>query len=604
MHRHSLVESLESRLLLTGSISAISSQSVPGGKSIFVPVYGTTNGLGVNYAASCPNSQVSVQVMSEITYVQMQVSINGVAQGALTLALFGNIAPNTVSSIVSLVNSGFYNNNTFHRIITGFMAQGGAVNSGTLPTIADEFNSNAIFDTPYLLAMANANSGSTCDTGNSQFFITVDQTRWLDFHHTIFGQLVGGLSVLNQIMAVGTSGGTPSASVVITSASVIADTHDTVLIVHAAAGVSNAQVTVTGQDQNSTFSKTFSLSSYTDTTDDPPYLNPTPASITTYADTPVSFNLTATDIDGGTITLARGDGTGFSSVITGNTVTITPNSAYTGDTSIIVGVVQDSTPKYDTQVIPVHVIPKPTVTNGVLVVSGSGADDVATIISNGTTYVVTINGQSQSFATAGITGIVVSLGAGNDLFSVGAGMPNMVIYGGDGNDTLSGGAGNDTLFGGAGNDSLVGGDGHDAIRGEDGNDTIWGQAGDDRLYGDKGFDLIYGGDGNDLMDGGTGSDTMYGGRNADYMTGAAGNDAIYGEDGKDALFGGDGNNTLDGGNGNDSLVGGANNDVIYAIDPSSTIAYNDTVIGGGGTDTAHVNAVLDSASGIASLLYA
>ena len=124
--------------------------------------------------------------------------------GDIVIDLFGNHAPKTVETITGLAkgtkeysaanasggNEGpFYDGAIFHRIIPGFMIQGGdPTGTGTGGpgfTFADEFHPELTFDRPYLLAMANAGPG----TNGSQFFITVDATPWLNNRHTIFGEV-------------------------------------------------------------------------------------------------------------------------------------------------------------------------------------------------------------------------------------------------------------------------------------------------------------------------------------------------------------------------------------------------------------------------------
>ena len=124
--------------------------------------------------------------------------------GDIVIDLFGNHAPKTVETITSLAtgereysaqnasgtNEGpFYNGAIFHRIIPGFMIQGGdptgTGTGGPGYQFADEFHPELQFDRPFLLAMANAGPG----TNGSQFFITVDKTPHLNNRHTIFGEV-------------------------------------------------------------------------------------------------------------------------------------------------------------------------------------------------------------------------------------------------------------------------------------------------------------------------------------------------------------------------------------------------------------------------------
>jgi peptidyl-prolyl cis-trans isomerase A (cyclophilin A) len=123
-------------------------------------------------------------------------------RGDITLNLFPDQAPATVENFVGLAEgtrdyqddagrSGerYYDGLTFHRVIDGFMIQGGCpLGSGTGGpgyTFKDEFHPELAFTKPYLLAMANAGPG----TNGSQFFVTVQPTTWLTGKHTIFGEV-------------------------------------------------------------------------------------------------------------------------------------------------------------------------------------------------------------------------------------------------------------------------------------------------------------------------------------------------------------------------------------------------------------------------------
>lgn len=141
--------------------------------------------------------------------------------GDIVIDLFGNHAPKTVETITGLAqgtadystknakgttDGPFYDDAIFHRIIPGFMIQGGdPTGTGTGGPgfqFADEFHPELQFDRPYLLAMANAGPG----TNGSQFFITVDATPWLNNRHTIFGEVTDDASkkVVDEIAGVQT----------------------------------------------------------------------------------------------------------------------------------------------------------------------------------------------------------------------------------------------------------------------------------------------------------------------------------------------------------------------------------------------------------------
>ena len=114
-------------------------------------------------------------------------------EGKITFELFSNDAPNTVDNFIKLVNEGFYNGLTFHRVIPGFMAQGGCPNtregSSGMPgtggpgyKIKCEINSNKHITGSLSMAHAGKN------TGGSQFFIVYEPQPHLDGIHTVFGK--------------------------------------------------------------------------------------------------------------------------------------------------------------------------------------------------------------------------------------------------------------------------------------------------------------------------------------------------------------------------------------------------------------------------------
>jgi len=114
-------------------------------------------------------------------------------EGEITFELFSNDAPNTVNNFIKLVNDGFYNGLAFHRVIPGFMAQGGCPNTragangmpgtgGPGYSIKCEINPNKHLKGS--LSMAHAGK----DTGGSQFFIVYEPQPHLDGVHTVFGK--------------------------------------------------------------------------------------------------------------------------------------------------------------------------------------------------------------------------------------------------------------------------------------------------------------------------------------------------------------------------------------------------------------------------------
>ena len=120
-------------------------------------------------------------------------------RGEFDVLLFANDAPITVENFINLAQAGFYDGTTFHRVIPGFMVQGGdptgTGSGGPGYRFEDEFNQKLRHDSEGVLSMANAGPG----TNGSQFFITYAATPHLDDHHSVFGKVVEGMEVVENI---------------------------------------------------------------------------------------------------------------------------------------------------------------------------------------------------------------------------------------------------------------------------------------------------------------------------------------------------------------------------------------------------------------------
>ncbi len=123
-------------------------------------------------------------------------------QGVVEIKLKTDIAPKACENFVKLIEKGYYNGLIFHRVIKGFMIQGGDPTGTGMggesiwgKTFEDEVTPAAKFDGPGILAMANSGP----NTNASQFFITCAKTPWLNMRHTIFGEVISGLEVVQKI---------------------------------------------------------------------------------------------------------------------------------------------------------------------------------------------------------------------------------------------------------------------------------------------------------------------------------------------------------------------------------------------------------------------
>jgi peptidylprolyl isomerase len=130
-------------------------------------------------------------------------------QGIIEVRLLPEAAPKACENFSGLAEKGYYNGVIFHRVIKGFMIQGGDP-TGTGrggesfwgSPFADEVSPQLAFDKPGLLAMANAGAG----TNGSQFFITTAPAPWLNMKHTIFGEVVSGYEAVQKIENSATGG--------------------------------------------------------------------------------------------------------------------------------------------------------------------------------------------------------------------------------------------------------------------------------------------------------------------------------------------------------------------------------------------------------------
>ncbi|WP_417309667.1 peptidylprolyl isomerase [Devosia sp.] len=119
--------------------------------------------------------------------------------GTVDIELLPEIAPNHVARVIELTNEGFYDGIVFHRVIDGFMAQGGdptgtGMGGSELPDLKAEFSNE-----PFVRGVVAAARSSDPDSANSQFFITFADAGWLEGQYTVWGKVVSGMDVVDQI---------------------------------------------------------------------------------------------------------------------------------------------------------------------------------------------------------------------------------------------------------------------------------------------------------------------------------------------------------------------------------------------------------------------
>ncbi len=165
---------------------------------------------GCRYSNSSDNSNnYESNKMADTTKADTSlVALIKTNMGNIEIKLFEDKTPKTVENFVGLAKKEYYNGVIFHRVIDNFMIQGGDP-TGTGRggeslwggKFEDEIVPTLTFDKPGFVAMANAGP----NTNGSQFFITTVPTPWLNGHHTIFGEVVNGMDIVNKISKVETT---------------------------------------------------------------------------------------------------------------------------------------------------------------------------------------------------------------------------------------------------------------------------------------------------------------------------------------------------------------------------------------------------------------
>ncbi len=309
--RCSRMEALEKRRVLASpTLAELPDEiNIYAGAPVQIALNGEdADGDALTYTVASDNSAISVSVpKQELASGRQSLRITVQGYGEMVFELFEDLAPETTARIIDIVESGWYENRVFHRIIDGFMIQGGSANgdglTGTGTQIDDEYSTSLQFTTSGLLAMAKSGD----DTNDSQFFITdvpsggYTLPRTLDFNYTIFGKLTEGDTVREAISQVATnSSDYPSGGdIVIQSIEVFTNDEDAVMMISAPNGTyDSGEVTITVSDgHGGTAAKTIAVNVLPDTKNNNPFLAKIDP-IRLQIDQPYTFQLEAIDVEG------------------------------------------------------------------------------------------------------------------------------------------------------------------------------------------------------------------------------------------------------------------------------------------------------------------
>jgi cyclophilin family peptidyl-prolyl cis-trans isomerase len=285
-------------LSATPTLRQIPDVSLLAGSPLHIVLDGSDpTGQPLTYSAASANGVVTTHIPHGNRSLRMTVT----GFGTMVYELFEQRVPRVTSRIIQLAQDGFYDGVIFHRVIDQFVIQGGdptGTGSGgsTLGAFDDQFHVDLQHNRAGILSMAKAGD----DTNDSQFFITEGGQRHLDFNHSIFGLLVEGEDVRQEISNVPVDAEyRPLEDVVIESAEVFFDDENAVLMLKAPEGTTGTDlITLTVRNQRGEeLQQTFRVEVKPDTTNSAPFLADIPP-LTTTVDTEITYQLEAIDVEG------------------------------------------------------------------------------------------------------------------------------------------------------------------------------------------------------------------------------------------------------------------------------------------------------------------
>ena len=404
-------------------LNAIADITMASGTAFYLPLKASDpDGEILLFSAATTEPQLAATVSDTNSSLRLDMGNFGVME----FELFQDRAPNTTARIISLVQQHFYDGLLIHRVAempdgSPFVIQGGDPNGdgtgGSGVQFDDEFHVDLMHTSAGVLSMANSGD----DTNDSQFFVTGQATRFLDFDHSVFGFQTAGESVRTAIEALPTDASDkPYSDVVIQSAEIFVDPETGLLVLKTPEGFTGeADITVTVADgAGITDQRTFHVTIVDDTdpnADAPPFLEPI-NDVTTTAGTPVTVTIPATDAENDTIYFAAEvvDGTGDLTVTINETsgeATIAPTATAAGIYSVRFSVGAVSGSPHDTQLVPVLV--QPSAPSGITLATAS---DTGWSDSDGLTNLNNDVGNPLIFEVSGIVaGAEVTLYVGSDV---------------------------------------------------------------------------------------------------------------------------------------------------------------------------------------------
>lgn len=296
----------------------------------------------------------------------LRLSVDGF--GEMVFQLFETRAPRASGRVIGLAEAGFYDGVLFHRIDSDFVIQAGiaagTANDGSgLGAFDDEFHPDLQHNREGVLSFAK----SSDDTNDSQFFVTETDARFLDFNHSIFGQLIEGFDVreaISEVPIVGGGNERPINDVVITSATVFQDTENSLVLLRALAPnvQTTVTVTVTDADGNAT-DQTFSVDTTDDLVNANPYLLPLDSPIAATTGQTIQLDLAAIDLEDDAVVFAGqfiSNDFGSTATLDGQTgrLEVTAADSFVGSIELLVGVTDTSGRGiFDTQALTVEFLP-------------------------------------------------------------------------------------------------------------------------------------------------------------------------------------------------------------------------------------------------------